>query len=154
MPKALVRQALGEPSETRPPRPGEGGTEVWLYQKPEGGSRVGFVGDSVAWIRALEPVASPTAVDGGKSPGIPAIAGDTPGPEREARVRAALAVGRDCREAIAAAGRPDREEPMNAPGTSATRYVYTFDPANPNAYAAFLCVGGRVTSVERSLPGR
>ena len=35
-----------------------------------------------------------------------------------------------------------------------TRYVYVFDAGNANAYAAFVCLDGRVTSVERYMPGR
>ena len=37
---------------------------------------------------------------------------------------------------------------------SGTRYVYNFDPANANAYAAFVCVAGRVTGVERFMTGQ
>ena len=32
------------------------------------------------------------------------------------------------------------------------RYVYKFDATNANAFAAFVCLNGRVTSVERYVP--
>jgi len=57
---------------------------------------------------------------------------------------------------VAEAGPADREEPLavgNVAGTG-TRYVYALDPNNANAYAAFVCIGGRVTAVERYMPGQ
>ncbi len=76
--------------------------------------------------------------------------------DREARVREGLAIGKTCTAALQDAGPPDREEPLavgQGAGTG-TRYIYVFDAANANAYAAFVCLNGRVTSVERYLPGQ
>lgn len=146
MPKPFVTQALGAPAEIRAPRAGEVGSEVWVY--PRGGlvTRIGFRDNAVAWIRADAPATEVKAA----GPAGSAAAG------REARVRDALAVGRTCTAALQEAGAPDREEPLavGQGGGAGTRYVYVIDAANANAYAAFVCLDGRVTSVERYVPGR
>jgi hypothetical protein len=76
--------------------------------------------------------------------------------DRATRVREALNIGKPCAAVLAEAGPADREEPLAVGGVagSGTRYVYSFDPANANAYAAFVCVGGRVTGVERYMTGQ
>jgi hypothetical protein len=152
MPKPFVISASGEPREIRAPRAGEGGSEVWVYQKGGQVTRVGFAASGVvAWIRSDAVPADAPAAAGPTA----ALAAARP-IDRATRVREALAVGRPCAEVLAQAGPADREEPLyvgNVAGTG-TRYVYTFDPANANAYAAFVCVGGRVTGVERFMPGQ
>ena len=151
MPKPFVISASGEPREIRAPRPGEGGAEVWVYQKGGQVTRIGFAANGVvAWIRsdavpADAPAAGPTA----------ALAAARPA-DRATRVREALGVGKPCTAVLAEAGPADREEPLavgNVAG-SGTRYVYAFEPGNANAYAAFVCIGGRVTAVERFMPGQ
>ena len=140
MPKPFVTEALGAPSEIRAPRQGETGTEVWVFIKPAGTSRYGFLNNVVAWIRT-------DAAD------VPRQAGTTDKTvAREARVRNALNVGKSCTEVLHDAGAPDREEPLVAGSLTGTRYVYAFDAANQNAFAAFVCLNGRVTSVERFVP--
>ena len=147
MPKHFVTEALGSPAEIRAPRPGEPGTEVWIYVKAGQTSRLGFVNNAVVWMRGDS--AAPEA-----RPQVPSTApAGAPGSDREARVRDALAVGKTCTATLQDAGTPDREEPLSAGTTSGARYVYTFDQANPNAFAAFVCLNGRVTSVERYVPG-
>ena len=145
MPKPFVTEALGAPSEIRAPRSGETGNEVWVYPKPAQTTRLGFVNNAVAWIRSDAPpgraVAGAQASDAGQPPA------------REARVRDALSVGKTCTAALQDAGPADREEPLSAGAFTGARYVYTFDAANPNAFAAFVCLNGRVTSVERYVPG-
>ncbi len=79
--------------------------------------------------------------------------GAQPGADRESRIREALAVGKTCTAVLQDAGPPDREEPLSAGTTTGARYVYMLDPANANAFAAFVCLNGRVTSVERYVPG-
>jgi hypothetical protein len=137
MPKPFVTEALGKPIEIRAPRAGEPGTEVWVYPKAGEVMRVGFQNNAVSWIRSDTTTAETKPA--------------TPG-EREARVRAALKVGRPCNSVLQETGAPDREETLQAGTTSSARYVYAFDAANANAYAAFICVAGRVTSVERFTP--
>jgi hypothetical protein len=138
MPKPFVTEALGKPSEIRAPRNGETGTEVWIYPKAGQVTRIGFQNNAVSWMRsdstASEPRSTPSAG------------------ERETRVRDALQVGRPCNVVLQEAGAADREETLTAGMTTGTRYLYTFDAGNANAYAAFVCLGGRVTSVERFTP--
>ena len=145
MPKPFVIAASGEPREIRVPKPGEGGTEVWVYAKGGQVTRIGFGGTGVfTWIRADAAAAD--------VPGTaPARAAD-----RATRVREALGIGKPCNAVLAEAGPADREEPLAVGGVagSGTRYVYSFDPANANAYAAFVCVAGRVTGVERYMTGQ
>lgn len=140
MPKPFVTEALGKPSEIRAPKNGEAATEVWVYPKPGQVTRVGFQNNAVAWIRSDSAAPEPRA--GGASNAA----------DRESRVREALQVGRACSQVLQDAGAPDREEPLVAGATNGTRYVYAFDAANANAYAAFVCLAGRVTSVERFTP--
>jgi hypothetical protein len=140
MPKPFVAEALGKPAEIRAPRSGENGNEVWVYPPKAGQvTRIGFQNNAVAWIRS-------DSVQPDK-----AAAGAPPN-DREARVRDALQVGRPCSAVLQEAGAADREEPLSAGTMSGARYVYAFDAANANAYAAFVCLGGRVTSVERYTP--
>lgn len=145
MPKPFVTEALGAPAEIRAPRSGESGSEVWVYSKAGQTTRLGFVNNAVAWMRSdsAAPESRPQ----------PPASGASPGAEREARIRDALAVGKTCTATLQDAGTPDREEPLSAGTTTGARYVYLFDPANPNAFAAFVCLNGRVTSVERYVPG-
>jgi Domain of unknown function (DUF4124) len=145
MPKPFVTEALGTPAEIRAPRSGESGSEVWIYSKAGQTTRLGFVNNAVAWLRSDS--AAPESRPQTPAPGAP------PGAEREARIRDALAVGKTCTATLQDAGTPDREEPLSAGTTTGARYVYLFDPANPNAFAAFVCLNGRVTSVERYVPG-
>ncbi|MCC7217818.1 MAG: DUF4124 domain-containing protein, partial [Burkholderiales bacterium] len=140
MPKPFVTEALGKPSEIRPPRNGEAGTEVWVYPKPNQVTRIGFADNAVAWIRSDSMAPGPNAAAGSNAA------------EREKRVRDALQVGRPCSAVLQEAGHADREEPLAAGATNGMRYVYAFDAANANAYAAFVCLAGRVTSVERFTP--
>ena len=147
MPKPFVIAASGQPREIRAPRPGEGGTEVWVYAKGGQVTRIGFAGTGVvAWIRA------DAATD--DAPGTPPVAARPA--DRATSVRQALGIGKPCAAVLAEAGPADREEPLVVGGVagSGTRYVYVFDPANANAYAAFVCVGGRVTGVERYMTGQ
>lgn len=147
MPKPFVTQGLGSPAEIRAPRSGEVGSEVWVYPKGALVTRIGFQDNAVAWIRT--DATAPERASG--APGAPAAIVD-----RETRVREALTVGKACTAALQDAGPPDREEPLivgQGVGRGA-RYVYVFDTANVNTYAAFVCLGGRVTSVERYLPER
>jgi hypothetical protein len=102
-------------------------------------TRVGFQDNAVAWIRSDSVNPEPRT-------------GAPTGNTREARVREALQVGRPCNAVLQEAGAPDREEPLIAGAGTGARYVYSFDAANANAYAAFVCLGGRVTSVERYTP--
>ena len=146
MPKPFVTEALGSPAEIRTPRAGESGTEVWVYAKGGQTTRVGFVNNAVAWTRSDSAEARNQAP---AATGQPASATS----DREARVRDALGVGKTCTAALQDAGTPDREEPLSAGTTTGARYVYQFDPANANAFAAFVCLNGRVTSVERYTPG-
>jgi len=148
MPKPFVISASGEPREIRAPKPGEGGTEVWVYAKGGQVTRIGFAGTGVvAWIRS--DAAAPA-----DAPGTAPVAARPA--DRATRVREALAIGKPCAAVLAEAGPADREEPLTVGGLagSGTRYVYTFDPANANAYAAFVCVNGRVTGVERFMTGQ
>ncbi len=147
MPKPFVTQALGTPAEIRAPRSGESGSEVWVYAKPGPTTRLGFVNNAVAWIRS-DAVAPETR----SAAAVPAAVASAAS-SREARVRDALSVGKDCTAVLQDAGAPDREEPLSAGNFSGARYVYAFDPANANAFAAFVCLNGRVTSVERYVPG-
>ena len=140
MPKPFVTEALGAPGEIRAPRSGEPGAEVWVYAKAGQITRLGFVNNAVAWIR------SDAAAAEGRPAGSPAA------PDREARIRDALAVGKTCTAALQDAGPPDREEPLSGGTVTGARYVYQFNAANPNAFAAFVCLNGRVTSVERYVP--
>jgi hypothetical protein len=142
MPKPFVTEALGKPSEIRAPRSGESGSEVWVYAKPAGTTRYGFVNNAVAWIRSEVPEAQRPTASAEKAT------------DRETRVRNALGVGKACTAVLQDAGPPDREEPLVAGTLTGTRYVYAFDPANENAFAAFVCLNGRVTSVERFTPDR
>ncbi len=147
MPKPFVIAAAGEPREIRAPRQGEGGTEVWVYRKDGQATRIGFTANGVvAWIRS-------DAVPPDAPVGAPAAARPA---DRAARVREALAIGKPCTAVLAEAGPADREEPLavGAVAGSGMRYVFTFDPGNANAYAAFVCIGGRVTAVERFMPGQ
>jgi hypothetical protein len=150
MPKPFVTQGLGAPAEIRAPRGGESGSEVWVYPKGGQVTRVGFHDNAVAWIRSdATPVArAPVAT--------PAASAASASSDREARVREALTIGKTCTAALQDAGAPDRDEPLTiGQGAGAgSRYVYVFDAANANSYAAFVCLNGRVTSVERYLPGR
>ena len=147
MPKPFVIAAFGEPREIRVPKAGESGTEVWVYAKGGQVTRIGFAGTgAVAWIRADAAAAD--------APGTAPIAARPA--DRATRVREALGVGRPCTAVLAEAGAADREEPLAVGGVvgSGTRYVYALDPSNANAYAAFVCVGGRVTGVERFMTGQ
>jgi hypothetical protein len=147
MPKPFVAQGLGSPAEIRAPRSGEVGSEVWVYPKGAEVTRIGFQDNAVAWIRSDAKAADRAS----GAPGAPAAVVD-----RETRVREALTVGKTCTAALQDAGPPDRDEPLivgQGVGTG-SRYVYVFDAANANAYAAFVCLSGRVTSVERYLPER
>jgi hypothetical protein len=144
MPKPFVTEALGRPNEIRAPRSGESGSEVWVYPKPTQTTRLGFVDNAIAWIRNdVAPARTGAQAAGGTAPGV----------QREARVRDALVVGKTCTAALQDAGPADRDEPLAGGAFSGSRYVYTFDAANPNAYAAFVCLNGRVTSVERFIAG-
>lgn len=147
MPKPFVTQGMGSPAEIRAPRSGETGSEVWVYPKGGQVTRIGFRDNAVAWIRADAPPAEPRP-----APGSPAAGAS----DRETRVRDALVVGKTCTAALQDAGLPDREEALTVGqrAGAGTRYVYVLDPANANAYAAFVCLEGRITSVERSVPGR
>lgn len=139
MPKTFVTEALGKPSEIRAARQGETGSEVWVYPQPGQVTRVGFADNAVAWIRSDIIAPEPRATNASPN-------------EREARVNSALQVGRGCNEVLQQTGAPDREEMLVAGNTSGARYIYAFDATNANAYAAFVCLGGRVTSVERFTP--
>jgi hypothetical protein len=143
MPKPFVTQALGTPAQIRAPRSGESGSEVWVYNKNGQTTRVGFVNNVIAWLRSD---AGPAATDTRAPAAMPAAA------ERETRIREALVVGKTCTAALQDAGNPDREEPLVAGNTTGARYIYTFDAGNANAFAAFVCLNGRVTSVERFVP--
>ena len=145
MPKPFVTQALGAPAEIRAPRNGEAGTEVWVYPRNGQVTRVGFNEGAVGWIRSDLP---PERPGGGSAAGARV--------DREARVREGLQIGKACTLALQDAGPPDKEEPLRVStgAIAGTRYVYVFDAGNANAYAAFVCLDGRVTSVERYLPGR
>jgi hypothetical protein len=142
MPKPFVTEALGKPSEIRAPRSGETGSEVWVYARAAGTTRYGFVDNAVAWIRSEVPEAQRATPPTEKAM------------DRETRVRNALGVGKACTAVLQDAGPADREEPLVAGALSGMRYVYAFDPANANAFAAFVCLNGRVTSVERFIPDR
>lgn len=147
MPKPFVTQALGTPAQIRAPRPGESGSEVWVYAKNGQTTRVGFVNNAIAWLRNDAPAAPSDARNAAATSASPGI------PDREARVRDALVVGKTCTAALQdAGGNPDREEPLVAGNTTGARYIYTFDAGNANAFAAFVCLNGRVTSVERYVP--
>lgn len=141
MPKTYVTEALGAPASIRAPRTGEVGSEVWVYTKPGQTMRIGFQNNAVAWVRS------------DSAPPPPGAAAAAPAIDRETRVRDALTVGKTCTAALADAGAPDRDEPLYAGTTTGTRYVYTFDASNAQAYAAFVCINGRVTSVERYTKG-
>lgn len=145
MPKPFVTQALGSPAEIRAPRNGESGTEVWVYPRNGQVTRIGFSDGAVGWMRSDLPP---------ERPGSGPAAG--PRVDREARVREGLQVGKACTLALQDAGPPDKEEPLRAStgAIAGTRYLYVFDAGNANAYAAFVCIEGRVTSVERYIPGR
>jgi hypothetical protein len=146
MPKPFVTQALGTPAQIRAPRSGESGSEVWVFNRNGQTTRIGFTDNAIAWMRS----------DAAAAPADARASGATPAPngaQREARIREALVVGKTCTAALQDAGNPDREEPLIAGNTTGARYVYTFDAANANAFAAFVCLNGRVTSVERYVPG-
>lgn len=146
MPKPFVTEALGTPAEIRAPRSGESGTEVWVYAKGGQTTRLGFVNNAVTWMRS-DSAAAETRSQG-------PTAASPAGADRESRVRDALSVGKTCTAALQDAGTPpDREEPLSAGATAGARYVYVFDAANMNAFAAFVCLNGRVTSVERYVSG-
>jgi len=146
MPKTFVTQALGSPVQIRAPRNGESGSEVWVYNKNGQTTRLGFVNNAISWLR------TDAATAPGDARPAPAI-GASGAAERETRIREALVVGKTCTAALQDAGNPDREEPLVAGNTTGARYIYTFDAANANAFAAFVCLNGRVTSVERYVPG-
>ncbi|GIK85630.1 MAG: hypothetical protein BroJett026_11110 [Betaproteobacteria bacterium] len=146
MPKPFVTQGMGSPAGIRPPRSGEIGSEVWVYTKGGQVTRIGFQDNAVAWMRTDAPERKPAG----------AALASAATADRETRVREGLAIGKTCTAALQDAGPPDREEPLavgQGAGTG-TRYIYVFDAANANAYAAFVCLNGRVTSVERYLPGQ
>ncbi len=146
MPKTFVTQALGSPAQIRAPRSGESGSEVWVYNQNGQTTRVGFIENAIAWMRSDAPAAPADARASGVAPA-------PNGAQREARIREALVVGKTCTAALQDAGNPDREEPLIAGNTTGARYIYTFDAGNANAFAAFVCLNGRVTSVERYVPG-
>ncbi|HVF65448.1 MAG TPA: DUF4124 domain-containing protein [Casimicrobiaceae bacterium] len=148
MPKPFVIEALGAPGEIRAPRSGEAGSEVWVYARPKAMTRLGFLNNAVGWIRSDVPTGDRSPAQGMTAPAPPSAT------DREARIREALAVGRTCTAALADAGAPDREEPLSAGTLTGARYVYNLDPANANAISAFVCLNGRVTSVERFTPAR
>ena len=149
MPKPFVTQGMGSPAEIRAPRTGEAGSEVWVYPKGAQVTRIAFHDNVVAWMRTdATPAAKPSGT--AATPASGAVA------DRETRVREALTIGKTCTAALQDAGPPDREDPLSV-GQGAgvgARYVYVFDATNANAYAAFVCLNGRITSVERYLPGR
>jgi hypothetical protein len=149
MPKTFVTQALGTPAQIRAPRNGESGSEVWVYNRNGQTTRVGFINNAIAWLRS--DAAAGTDVRGAASTNAPNAQGAAN--DREARIREALVVGKTCTAALQDAGNPDREEPLVAGNTTGARYIYTFDAGNANAFAAFVCLNGRVTSVERYVPG-
>lgn len=146
MPKPWVVQAMGPPKETRPPRNGESGSEVWVYPSPEGTLRVGFIGDSVAWNRKDASDAAPAVGDAEKM--------------RRFAARGAVKAGRDCNEAVADLGPPDREEPVidvdptsgrARPGPPTVRYTYEPAAGDPHSRTSFTCMENRVIDVERTL---
>src|SRR5215470_8351620 len=59
MPARWVREALGEPAETRETTTG-GAKELWLYNLPDRSVQVGMLDDQVLWVRET-PVAAPAA---------------------------------------------------------------------------------------------
>jgi len=142
MPKRFVVQALGQPGERRPPRAGESGGEVWVYVKGDGATRVGFVGDVVAW----------TTHDAAK----PAEGA----PRADARNR--VSAGRACDEVLAELGPADRQEPVRdvdpatgqARGLDGTRYVFEPGPADGRIRLTFTCFGNQVVDVARALDAR
>jgi len=148
MPKPFVTQAFGSPAQIRAPRTGESGSEVWVYNRNGQTTRVGFINNVIAWLRS--DAAAAAATDARAAPAVNASGGPA---DREARIREALVVGKTCTAALQDAGNPDREEPLVAGNTTGARYIYTFDAGNANAFAAFVCLNGRVTSVERYVPG-
>lgn len=148
MPKTFVTAALGTPAEIRAPRSGETGSEVWVYAKRGQPMRIGFANNAVAWMRDDAAPDQRTVLP---ASGASAASGNA---SREARVRDALVVGKTCTAALQDAGRADREEPLTAGASTGARYVFVFDEGNANAFAAFVCLNGRVTSVERYVPGR
>lgn len=149
MPKPFVTQGMGSPAEIRAPRGGEAGGEVWVYPKGTQVTRIGFQDNAVAWMRTdATPPDKPAGT--AATPAAVAVA------DRETRVREALTIGKTCTAALQDAGPPDRDESLSV-GQGAgvgARYVYVFDATNANAYAAFVCLNGRITSIERYLPGR
>ena len=131
----------------RAPRSREVGSAVWVFPKGGQVTRIGFLDNVVAWIRSD----ATAPVRGNVAAGVPAPAAD-----RETRVREALTIGKTCTAALQDAGAPDRDETLNVGQgvSSGMRYVYVFNAANANAYAAFICLNGRITSIERYLPER
>jgi hypothetical protein len=142
MPRQFVTQALGAPAERRPPRTGEAGGEVWVYVKANEMTRVGFVGDVVAWTMR-DAVKSPEAV-------------------RTADARNKVAAGRNCDEVRAELGPADRQENVTdldpatgqARGVAATRYIYEPGPSDGGVRLSFTCIENRVLDIGRTLYAR
>ena len=59
MPARWVREALGDPAETRETTTG-GATELWLYNLPDRSVQVGMLDNQVVWVRET-PVTAPAA---------------------------------------------------------------------------------------------
>jgi hypothetical protein len=77
MPARWVREALGDPAETRETTTG-GATDLWLYNLPDRSVQVGMLDNQAVWVRET-PVVAPAARIA-PSPGTAAAAPSTPPP--------------------------------------------------------------------------
>ena len=142
MPKPFVTEALGSPGEIRAPRSGEIGSrglglrEGWSDDAARLRQQCGRVDPKR--LRRCGRACSRTADRGADA--------------TEARIRDALAVGKTCTAALQDAGTPDREEPLSAGTVDRRALRLPVRRGEPNAFAAFVCLNGRVTSVERYVP--
>lgn len=150
MPQRYVRDALGAPTDTRSGLPGEKASEVWLFRNPNGIRSIGFLDGRVVWERSADAPDAPPA-----DTADPAASGV---PERATSDRSAIAAGQDCNAAVAAAGSPERSEPVTLPAkgpdgevrqSRGVRHVYASNGGQPPGSMAIVCQNGVVREVQR-----
>jgi len=66
MPKRLVRDAFGAPTEVRAGTTAERVSEIWIYRNPGGVRRIGFLDGRVAWEGGDDASSTPPATEAGE----------------------------------------------------------------------------------------
>ncbi|MDQ2963966.1 MAG: DUF4124 domain-containing protein [Pseudomonadota bacterium] len=172
MPLHWVRDALGEPAEVRDTATA-GAAEVWLYAFPDRSVQVGILADRVLWFRETPVVGAVASISPEPArpvfdralaealratPEPPRAAFDTPrsalaspSPADPARP---VARGQDCRQALAALGRPDRQRevpPLDSSSDATTEYVYEPAGSASPTRTRVVCANGKVEGVDRTV---